>query len=203
MVVAQWAVPFTMMRGANEVLDKGAEYKFKTRPVDPSDPFRGKYVTLDFEAESYIPKDTNEMHAYESGQKVFALLEYDSMGFMKINHLSKVEPPQGSDYMIVTFSYAVPNYEYDDNAKIVKATPIVNVEFPFNRFYVEESKASETEQLYWSTRTSNDSTVCYAKVKIYKGKATLVDVMINDRPILDVVREMNAKQEEEIPLPVN
>jgi uncharacterized membrane-anchored protein len=201
MVIAQWAVPFTMMRSAHEVLDMGVEYKFKTRPVDPSDPFRGKYVTLDYEAETYVPSDTNEIHAFNYGDKVFAMLVPDSAGFMKVNRLVKDQPQQGLEYLIVKMGYAGPAYVYDDSTSVVKVTPTINLEFPFDRFYVEESKASETEQLYWNTRSATDSdsvSVCYAKVKIYNGKATLVDVMINDRPILDIVRELNAAKEDSI-----
>lgn len=48
--VAQWAVPLAMVQRAERTLSEGTAYRFRTAPVDPADPFRGRYVTLDFDA---------------------------------------------------------------------------------------------------------------------------------------------------------
>lgn len=177
MVVAQWYAPVSMILDSEETIEQGQEFKFRTRPVDPSDPFRGKYITLDFDAENYTPLDTVELYQVEN-QNVLAIIGTDSLGFAKIEMLTN-DPPEGySNYITVLY-----NYRYEKSATL---------EFPFKRFYLEESKASEAEQLYWQAR--NDSNVVYAKVKVYKGNAKLTDVMVNDSSIVDVVRRINAKK---------
>jgi uncharacterized membrane-anchored protein len=47
--LAQWFVPAQMIYDQEQVLREGKTYHFKTAPIDPSDPFRGKYITLSFE----------------------------------------------------------------------------------------------------------------------------------------------------------
>ena len=52
------------------------------------------------------------------------------------------------------------------------------IEFPFDRFYMEESKAYDAELTY--NRTLPDtSQVAYALVNIKNGESVLKDVMIN------------------------
>ena len=192
MVAAQWYAPLSMIYDSQETIEEGTEYKFKTAPVDPTDPFRGKYITLGFEEEIYYPKDTNEAR-FDYGQKVYAVLGTDSLGFAKIMRLTDNEPVDlindgyefRSDYILVEFTY---KYTDADN------NPVVNLQFPFKRYYLEESKASEAEQLSWNNR-SDTSKVCYATVSIHNGSATLTNVMVNDSSIVDIVRRMNAVQE--------
>jgi len=53
-VLAQVAVPATMIWGRERTLAVGSVYKFRTQPVDPYDAFRGRYVSLRIE-ESHAP----------------------------------------------------------------------------------------------------------------------------------------------------
>lgn len=50
----QLAIPGYMIFEQNQILTEGTAYKFKTRPIDPYDPFRGRYVTLAFEANQEV-----------------------------------------------------------------------------------------------------------------------------------------------------
>jgi uncharacterized membrane-anchored protein len=184
MVGAQWFVPLSQIRGATRTIREGREYKFKTAPVDPSDPFRGKYITLNYDLTNYYPADTNEGHFVERS-KVYALLGRDSAGYAKINKLVQ-EPPTGddTDYIEVTYEYGYGGM----NSR-------VGLYLPFTTMYLEESKASEAEQLYWQNR--RDSVInCYAKVMVLRGDAKLVDVMVNDSSIVDVVRRINKNKGE-------
>ena len=180
MVAAQWYAPLSIIVQANDTIDEGHEYLFKTRPVDPSDPFRGKYITLSFEAENYIAHDSTETK-FAPYSTVYAVLDSDSLGFAKIAHIQAGEPDNAVDYIPVEFQSGW----YDSTSMNVL------VRFPFSRFYLEESKASETEQLYWQSR-SDSTSVCYAKVKVLNGDTKLTDVIINDSSIVDVVKRINA-----------
>lgn len=184
MAVAQWYAPLSMIYDSERVVEEGAEYKFRTAPVDPSDPFRGKYITLAFDEETYHPGDTSEAQI-PPGEEIFALLTRDTLGYARVFQLSQVRPPQGVDYITTKIYYV---YRDVDNK------PIINLDFPFTRYYLEESKASEAERLYWQTGRDT-SRVCYAKVSVHNGNTTLTDVMIGDKSIVDVVREMNASED--------
>ncbi len=68
----------------------------------------------------------------------------------------------------------------------------MEIEYPFDRFYLEESKAPEAERAYWEA--NRDTTqVAYALVAVKNGHAALKDVMINNKSVIDVVNELNEK----------
>jgi len=63
----------------------------------------------------------------------------------------------------------------------------LNVEYPFERFYMEESKAPLAESMYWEV--SRDTTkITYASVSIQNGRAVLKDVFIGDVSIRELVK---------------
>ncbi len=47
--LAQLYVPTKMILNRENVLANGTDFKFRTAPIDPNDPFRGKYVNLQYE----------------------------------------------------------------------------------------------------------------------------------------------------------
>jgi hypothetical protein len=65
---------------------------------------------------------------------------------------------------------------------------------PFDRFYLEESKASEAERVYWQAQRDT-AQVAYGLVTIGKGRAVLTDVMINDRSVVDIITDLNSGSE--------
>ena len=53
LVCAQLIVPGSMIWKKDMILVKGKSYKFLTAPIDPYDPFIGKYIVLNFREEAY------------------------------------------------------------------------------------------------------------------------------------------------------
>lgn len=180
MVMAQWIVPLKMIRDSEAVLTEGEIYKFKTQPIDPSDPFRGKYVILRFDVEQF---ETDTLKRFKADQTVYARLATDAKGFVRISELLLHEPELMDNAILkTTVGYAWP----------VDGKQRVSLKLPFDRFYVEESKAPAAEQAYWDAQRDTLQ-VTYARVRVHNGQAVIEDVMINDRPILEIVREMNEK----------
>jgi len=170
---AQWYVPISMIRESELILTEGEELKFRTRPVDPSDPFRGKFVTLSFANESIV-MDTLPRYSY--GEEVYAGLALDDNGFAVIDTLYENNPGSNVQSVKVKIIDA-----YDDFGK-----QAIRVQFPFDRFYVEESKASEAEKVYWeSLLPTLPERQTYAVVRVRKGRGVLIDVRIADRSIND------------------
>lgn len=177
MALAQWLVPAMMIWESENTLENGVMYKFKTRPIDPSDPFRGKYVTLSFEASSFV---SDSKTPFPNHATVFATITNDTAGFARVVKIG-ADKPTNNDYVKATIRSSF--LETSDNTEIF-------LEFPFERFYVEESKAAEAEKAYW--RASRDSAQqAYALVSIHRGNAVLKDVVINGRSITDIVKQLN------------
>ena len=78
--IAQAFVPLKMIYDSEKIQHEGTVYKFRTQPIDPTDPFRGKYITLKFDAEELPTNDTT----WVSREQVFVYIENDSAGFAKV-----------------------------------------------------------------------------------------------------------------------
>ncbi len=183
MVLLQLYVPAKMIFDKEDVIKSGVAYKFKTAPLDPYDPFRGKYIRLRFRRE-YIQVDTTL--EWKRGEQVYALLSTDEDGFAKINSLSKTAPPTSSDFLKVTVKY--PNYKSDR----------VTINYPFDRFYMEESKAYDAEILSRVTFRDTSKQV-YAMASVNEGDAVLTDVFVDDVSIGEVVKQHQQMKKENPP----
>ena len=177
MCIAQWLIPGKMIYDSETVIIEGTSYKFKTQPIDPSDPFRGKYITLNFDATSIVLADSGR---WENGEDVYITFMSDSTGFAKASGIFR-EPPDSEAFLKTSVNY-INSYEQFE----------VFFNIPFDRFYLEESKASQAEQLYWQAQ-SDTTQVAYGLVTIGKGQAVLTDVMINDKSVVDIIDELNSK----------
>jgi uncharacterized membrane-anchored protein len=180
MCLFQWLVPARMIYDSETVIREGIPYKFKTLPIDPSDPFRGKYVILNFEAEAVTLADSSD---WVPGEEAYVVFTNDSAGFATAVSIDREEPPTGP-YLKTIVSYTTSNEPFR-----------VFFDLPFDRFYLEESKASQAEQIYWSSQ--RDSTqVTYGLVSMGSGTAVLKDLMINDTSIVEIINRLNAEDEQ-------
>lgn len=171
LALVQLYVPGSLILEMEGVINTGNSYKFKTMPVDPNDPFRGKYITLGFE-ESWVAVDTEK--EWLEYQLVYAFVSRDDEGFAVIDSISNDKPTEKSEY-------------FEANINRVNIGK-VRLEMPFDRYYMEESKAYAAEQLYRSAR-GDSSEVAYALVHIKNGQAVLKDVMIDGKSIKDLVEK--------------
>ena len=168
MVLLQLWAPAAMIFNKEAVLKNGKAYKFRCAPVDPNDPFRGKYIVLRPEAASFKSGRTQK---WQAGEAVYVQVSQDSAGFAHIAGFHKEMPEPSTDIIKATINYV----SYDSLKEVF-------IEWPFERFYMEESKAYEAEKAYLkATADSNQKT--YALVKVKKGDAVLQNVFINDHPI--------------------
>jgi hypothetical protein len=169
LALVQIFVPAKMIIDQKTVLKSGTEFRFKIQPVDPHDPFRGKYIDLYFEENQY--KDS-ESQNWRHGELVYVVFATDSLGFAKINGVFKEKPTDTDAFLKIPI-----NHPYQSGSQI-----IVTLDYPFNRFYMEESKAPKAEEL--TMRFDRDTThIFHAGVYILNGKAALDDVYVDGVPI--------------------
>ena len=179
--LVQWYVPLSMVQESEATLAGGDEVFFLTAPVDPSDPFRGKYITLTFEEESQTLDTVPE---YFPDQELYASFAIDSAGFADLMSLHE-EDPDDENSLVIKVKVAGA-FMYLDSVQSV------TLKFPFDRFYLEESKASDAETAYWQSIGSSDPEKrSYAVVRVKDRRAVLTDVRIGNKSIVQIVREMN------------
>lgn len=172
--LAQLYVPSKMIYDREEILETGTDYKFSTAPIDPSDLFRGKYIILSYKDNVVDVKNEKSWIATET---VYVSLDTDEAGFAKIESISKEKPSENQDFIKAEVS----TVSSDGTNKLT-------IYFPFDRYYMEESKAYDAELVY--TKSLQDTTqVAYALVSIKNGDAVLKDVLINGISIKEIVKE--------------
>lgn len=163
MVLLQWLVPLQSVFNQEKIGREGHTFRFRCAPVDPADPFRGKYITLQFQDNSYSSSFPFQL---SSGDQIYVQIQNDSADFAIIKDISINPPEYVSHYFLAT----VQSYFSESN--------LVTVDFPFNRYYLEESLAPMAEKFYFESL--QDSTkVTYALVNIHQGQAQLTDVHID------------------------
>lgn len=167
----QLYVPAQMIFERENIAATGRLFKFRTAPVDPSDPFRGKYVLLEFSAASLKVKDANKWAALES---CYAILDTNAQGFASIRALSQTRP-ETTDYVTISPTYAAA----DDK---------LGFRYPFNRFYMEESKAPVAERVH-RLAMRDTSAVTHANVYVKNGEAVVDDVLIDGKSLRQIVIE--------------
>lgn len=171
----QLYIPAGMILDREDVLKTGKQFKFRTAPIDPADPFRGKYVALDFRNNIY---EDIQNRRWLPNEEIYAEIVENKEGFAEIAYISKTKPPGYTNYIKVRVLYVNTNNN----------TSQVNIVFPFDRYYMEETKAPLAEKRYLESLRDTGNTT-FALVKIKEGSAVLEDVMINKRSLKDLVKE--------------
>ena len=65
----------------------------------------------------------------------------------------------------------------------------INIDYPFERYYMEESKAYDAERTYRESLRDTIEHSTYALVYVKEGRAVVDDVLIDDISIKDIVKE--------------
>lgn len=171
----QLFVPTKMILDRESILANGKEYKFKTAPIDPTDPFRGKYITLNF-SERSISLDTTEN--WKRDETIYVHLAEDQEGFAKIQGISKKKPSKEIGFVKAKVKYTRRH-----------ADQTIQITYPFERYYMEESKAYDAERFTRRRIQTDSNQVVYAVVRILEGESVLQNVMVNGKKIETLVKE--------------
>jgi len=179
MVLAQLYVPTKMILDREKVITEGNTFRFRTEPIDPTDPFRGKYVRLNFER---LEVDTSQITGWQYDDEIYVTFMSDSSGYARVKRISTTVPSNSKDYI---------------KSKITqwqRRSKYFYVDIPFDRFYMEESKARPAE-LAFNEMRRDTSTSSYALVKIMDGQYVLQDALIDGIPLKEVAERRKEKAE--------
>jgi uncharacterized membrane-anchored protein len=170
--IVQLYVPAKMILDREDILNTGKDYKFKTEPIDPNDPFRGKYITLRYEED--MIEIQNEAD-WVSGEIIYVFLTPDKEGFAKVQSVSKENGTNNQDFLKAKVNYVTSN-----------GSNKLTIDYPFDRYYMEESKAYDAELTYRKSQLDTTE-IAYAVVSIKDGEAVLKNVLINGVSLREIV----------------
>jgi len=183
----QWFVPAKMIWDQEQLYKTGTAFKLRTVPVDPNDPFRGKYITLNYDINNYLRESVEDLGLeaeinVSKRTKVYVTIKNDEEGFAQIVDLSTT-PPTSPHYLTAQIS------SYHKSADQYR----IQLQYPFQKFFMEESKAPKAEELYRDALRHTDQQV-YAIVNVDKGNAVLIDVQVDGTSIKDLVETYENKE---------
>lgn len=158
--LAQLAVPGWMIAQREIVLDRGTAYKFRTAPIDPYDPFRGRYVWLNFEETSV--RYTGE-GILTHGRPFYVTIETGADGYARLV-AADLHPPASGDYLQVESHW-------------IEGT-MLHVTLPFDRYYMNEKAAPAAEiAVRENSRLQNRN--AYVTVRVLNGQAVLEGLFVD------------------------
>lgn len=172
--LVQLYVPAQMIWSREKILDTGTTFKFRTAPLDPNDPFRGKYVALQFRNNS-IP--LTDERTWDMGDEIYVQVQPDNQGFARIKAIFKTKPETKFSYIKATVDYVTNEHGKRE----------LFIRYPFDRFYMEETVAPEAEKVYLES-VQDTSRITYALVSIREGEAVLKDVKIDSLSLAQIVK---------------
>ncbi|NND33678.1 MAG: GDYXXLXY domain-containing protein [Saprospiraceae bacterium] len=158
-----------MIYAYENVLTTGTSFKLRIAPVDPTDPFRGKYITLRFRDNTLKVAKASD---WPQGSRAYVTFVEDSLGFARADDIFAQPLPGREDYLEIMIENII---DHPDEQ-------LVYLAFPFDRFYLEESRAAEAERLYQEALASG-MTEAYAHILVKNGHGTLADVIVGDKSV--------------------
>ncbi|HPN85139.1 MAG TPA: GDYXXLXY domain-containing protein, partial [Victivallales bacterium] len=136
-VVVQISV-LAYMAGYREfIILKGKTVFLRTMPVDPSDPFRGDYVSLEYEISVIGKKDLKSGFPANKGEVFYTVLKEEENGLFSLEYCSKEKPSQGELFI-------KGRYEYDWNFR--GQSENFRLKYGIEKYFVQEDKGIEIEE---------------------------------------------------------
>lgn len=177
-IVAQLAVLGTLIRSRELVLRDGEAFRFKTRPIDPADPFQGRYVSLGFD-NNFVSAANGETSAARFRETVYVRIEADPDGFARFSGWSLKKPASGA---FLKTRCKGERSRWDSTGR-QSESPGIWIDIPFNRYYMDEAKAPRAEAV---VRDAARGSNCWAVVRILNGRAVVEDVIAKGQSLRDI-----------------
>jgi uncharacterized membrane-anchored protein len=174
--VAQLTIPVSKLVAYERTLALGESFRFECEPVDPVDVFRGRYVALSYSAaEVELSVDAT----FQPGERVYFGVEHGADGFAVLTGPRETPPAKGA-FLRTRAGWWV-------HARVAR------VDLPFDRYYLPEKLAPETERAY-RERTRGETADAYVTVRIRNGRAVLEELYLGGLPVREYL-----EQESDIP----
>lgn len=163
-VLLQLWVPLRGILRYEAALRAGAVYKVRVEPVDPEDPFRGRYLAvrlvLDGDVEIDPPAD-----------EAWATIEADPDGFARALATSASRPATGDAVRVRRSWRSRADGEGRETA----------LQLTVDRYYMNERAARAVDRRMWSRNGTADAS--YALVRVKDGVAALEAIVVDGRPL--------------------
>ena len=182
-------VPVYVVIQSQNVLNNGKLYKFKPMAYDPFDPFRGKFLRVNYETNN-IPTKFD----FEEGEKAYVSIGVDKDGFAFFEEAFK-SPPKKRDYLETTIDWAgvdrnlqrqidaaIELDDFDISSLDTRSTVRIEIPDNMNKFFINEDYALDAEKVLQRERQN-----IYIGVRILDGEVRLDNIFVHDQAIIEYI----------------
>ncbi len=166
--LAQWAAPLSQILKHERVLAEGSLIRLKCGAPDPYDPLRGRYLAV-------RPEQTEGKIAAGAkliqGQPAYVTFTTSADGLASIAEVHAAPPATGEFVRV--------RYQWESEGK-------ANIEWPFDRFYLNEKLAPEADE--WFAENIRDAKGIIAEVRVRDGLAVLADLSFDGKSFRDILK---------------
>lgn len=160
------SIPLYLMITSEEVLENGNRHKIRLQAYDPFDPFRGKYLRVNYD--NFISGDED----IKEGDDIYVTLEKDSTGYSQFSYAHKNQP-EGNDY-------------FKSHAEYVSGGSIEFRTDNISKYFINENKASEAETILQTFPRKNSDSI-YVAIRVLDGEIRLEDIYVKEMPLLEYI----------------
>ena len=159
--------------------EKGTEYRIPVTAYDPYDPMRGRYVRLNLNEAGRIRLPKKNLQIFRPRQQCFAVLSKTPDGKFKIADLveKREKVPTGQDFLPVRYGWFTK--DYDRKKRKFLKTGTHSVRLPVERFFLNEQKAPEVEQLLQNRKNKAELIMIVYPDGVYRVK----NLTVNGKPV--------------------
>jgi uncharacterized membrane-anchored protein len=170
------------------ILATGTPFKIRTEPIDPSDPFRGRYVAVRpaIVIAKPIAAETERLLLQRGDDvKTYVTLAPDADGFARVADVVR-QPPATGDYLEIdgVTSNFTPRADKPGESEVTGYT----ISFSFNRYYMNEAAAPMAESKYLEASRRNAEARAWLNVRVKDGTAVIEGLVIDGAPIEELIR---------------
>ena len=158
------SIPAYLIFSSEDVLENGNRHKIRLQGYDPFDPFRGKYLRLNYD--DLVPCDFE----LDKGELAYVVFEKDSLGFSNFSY-AYANQPGHNDFLKTTVLYI------SNGQARIKLDNIT-------KYFINESKAAAAENLIQDF-TRNRPNDIYVAIRVLDGEVRLEDIFVEETPLLD------------------
>ena len=180
-------IPVYVAISSQNVLNNGKLYKFKPLAYDPFDPFRGKFLRVNYDTNG-IPTDFD----FQEGETVYVSVAKDKQGFAYFEEAFK-EPPKGKDYIeskITSSGFGsdrrlemierMDDPDFEISEEDVRQRVSIDIPDNLGKYFINEDDALNAEKVL-----AKHGENAYIAVRILDGQARLENIYVFNQPMLD------------------
>ena len=171
--LAQIGVVLFQIMSYEKILKEGESFYFKVLPLDPYDPFRGRYVTLRFENATKAPIAQGQ--SKENQSLGYAILEHQE-NLDSVKEITFIKPQMGNFLEVNVKNNKLRNIQNNTSS-------MVYFSLPYDRFYMREDIAPKAEKVL----RLRSGVEVKAKLKVLNGKGVIEELLVGEIPLSEYV----------------